>query len=95
MARLVVTVEGELCADLLDRLTDALEAGFPSENCQGFKKRRRVLPTADGDSDRLKHLSRLYSQLLSGSSESMIQRIVSELRIRQHVAAFLQELSEP
>ena len=73
----------------LNCLLDSLERCFPPQHLQRLKQRRGILSPTDGHADGLKHLSRLYSESLSGGAQSLIQRIVFELGFRQHLARSL------
>ena len=70
----------------MNRLLDPRQRRLPTQHFQRLKQRRRILPAANRDANGLKHLSRLDSQFLRGSAESLIQRIVLEFNIRQHFA---------
>src|SRR5512138_3807677 len=52
---------------LLDRLPDALQAGFLAQHFERFEERWRVLAAAHGDTDRLEHLSGLDTELFGGT----------------------------
>ena len=59
-------------------LLDAGQARFAAQDYQGFKERRRVLASADGDPYGLEGLPGLQPQMHSGGAESLIERIVIE-----------------
>src|ERR1051325_11179599 len=74
----------------LQRLRDPFQAGFFPQHFHGFEQRRSIFPAADGDADRLEHLTGLQSQLLRGGTQGLVERIVLELDSRQHFARFFQ-----
>jgi hypothetical protein len=47
---------------------------FLSQHFQRFKQWRGVLAAADGDPDRLEHLSRFHAEFLSGGAQRLIER---------------------
>ncbi len=59
-------------------LTDAGEAEFVAEDGHGFKERRRVFTSADGDADGLEGLPGLQTQARGCGSKSLVERIVVE-----------------
>ena len=59
-------------------LADAGEAQLAAEDNHGFKQRRRVFASADGDTDWLEHLPGLQTQLIGCGAKCMVQRIVIE-----------------
>src|SRR5581483_5455213 len=69
----------------VDRLVNPRQRLLPPEHFQGFEQGRRVLAAADGYADRLKHLSWLDAQLLGGGAERLVERVVFEFRVGQHI----------
>ena len=59
-------------------LADSFEANFAAEDGHGFKQRRRVFASADGDADGLKHGAGLQTQMRSGGSQCLVERIMIE-----------------
>ena len=52
-----------LRAQLFQRLGDALQTDFTSENFESAKQRRRGFASTNGDADGLEHLSRLDAEV--------------------------------
>jgi hypothetical protein len=59
-------------------LAEAGEADIAAEDSHGFKERRRVFTSADRDPDGLEGLPGLQTQVRSGSTKRLIERIVIE-----------------
>ena len=59
-------------------LADAFEAHLAAEHGHGFKERRRVFASADGDADGLKHWPGFETKLSGGRAQRLVERIVIE-----------------
>src|ERR1700675_3009998 len=71
----------------LNGLLNSPQGGFPSQHFQGLKQWRSILPSADGHSDGLEHLSGFYAHLLRSSAEVLVQGVVFEFSLRQHFSS--------
>src|ERR1039457_5755379 len=72
-------------------LPDALEADLAAQDDHGFKKRRRILASADCDRDGLEGLSGLQTQVRGCRSKCLIQRIMVERGSGEHLPGLLQD----
>jgi hypothetical protein len=68
---------------LLNGSLDSCQCSFSSQHFQRLKQWWRVLASANGYSDRLKHLTCLDPQFLRGGAQGLIQRVVLKFRFRQ------------
>ena len=59
-------------------LADAGEAELTAEDGHGFKERRRVFASTDGDSDGLEHWPGLQTKVRGCGSKRLVERIVIE-----------------
>jgi len=66
-------------------LQHALQAYLSSQHRHGFKERWRVFASADSDADGLKGLPGLETEFIRGRAQSCVERIVIEIRCRQHL----------
>ena len=72
-------------------LADASETDVAAENGHGFKEWRRILASADGDTDGLKHRPGLQTQLRSGGTKRLVQRIVVESSCCENLLRVLED----
>jgi hypothetical protein len=72
-------------------LVDAGEAEFAAEDGHGFKERRRVFASADGDPDGLEGLPGLQTQVQGCGSKSLVQRIVIERGCGENLLGVLED----
>src|ERR1700746_164303 len=71
-------------------LADAGECFLPSQHLERLKQRWGILPAADRNADWLEHLAGLDPEFLRGCTQSLVERVVLEFYVRQHLARFLE-----
>ncbi len=74
---------------------NALQANFAAQHFHGLKQRRRILASADGDADGLKHRPGLQSQTLGGRAQCSFERGVIEGAEASTSRASIENLSWP
>jgi len=68
-----------------------LQAPLAANHDQAFKERRRILASADGDADRLKHRPGLQAQISGCRAQCMIQRVVIEAGCGKNFLSVLED----
>ena len=72
-------------------MADAFEADVAAQDGHGFKERRRVFASADGDADGLEHGTGLEAERRGGCAQSLLQRIVVEGGCRRDLLGVLKD----
>ena len=71
-------------------MPNSLETLLFPQHRQRLEQWRSILAAADRDADWLEHLTGLNSQLLCGSSQGLIERIVREVNLGKNLLRLVQ-----
>src|SRR5581483_12359433 len=79
--------------DLLNRLPDPLQHGLLLQHLERFKQWWRGGAAGDGDADWCEHLPCFHTELFCSLAERLVEGLMIEVRLRQHLAGTLKDLA--